>query len=323
MAKYKQLTLEQRYQIQCLRQQKINQRQIASRIGVCPSTVSRELSRNRSGSMEYNAQVAYARKKECCKRARYKMNGVLKDTVVLRLRDRYSPEQISGILALESGSSLISHETIYQYIYNSKNTDHESLSQYLRIRHKKRYKKRGEAQKRGSIPNRVGIEKRPAIVDDNTEIGHWEGDTVIGANHDGVLLTLVERVTKFTIIEKLPSKSAHPLAKSLINRMKKYSLPVKTITFDNGKEFTEHEKIAKALKTDVYFANPYHSWERGLNENTNGLIRQYIPKSCPISIVKKSDVNWIQDQLNNRPRKTLGFLSPIQFALNYEIALET
>jgi IS30 family transposase len=137
-----------------------------------------------------------------------------------------------------------------------------------------------------------------------------------------VLLTLVERVTKFTIIVKLSSKKASLLAKSLISSMRKCKIPVKTITFDNGTEFAEHQKMAKDLKADIYFANPYHSWERGLNENTNGLIRQYIPKSCPISIVKKSDVYWIQDQLNQRPRKTLGYLSPIQFALNYKIALQ-
>jgi IS30 family transposase len=223
------------------------------------------------------------------------MKGALKDTVLSRIRDRYSPEQISGTLALENGCAVISHETIYRYIYKSKNIDHEPLSQYLRVRYRKKYKKRGQDQKRESIPNRVGIAERPAVVDANTELGHWEGDTVIGANHDGVLLTLVERVSKFTIIEKLPSKNAKSISKSLISRMKKCNLPVKTITFDNEKErsaarFSEHQKISKGLHANIYFANPYHSWERGLNENTNGLIRQYIPKSCPISIVKKSDV---------------------------------
>jgi IS30 family transposase len=240
--------------------------------------------------VQYDALTACLRKRKCCKRTLYKMKGALKDTVLSRLRDRYSPEQISGTLALEAGCDLISHETIYSYIYNSKNVGHEPLLQYLRVRYRKKYKKRGQDQKRGSIPNRVGIAERPAVVETNTELGHWEGDTVIGANHDGVLLTLVERVSKFTIIEKLPSKNAKSLAKSLISRMKKCNLPVKTITFDNGKEFAEHQKMAKDLKADIYFANPYHSWERGLNENTNGLIRQYIPKSCPISIVKKSDV---------------------------------
>lgn len=193
----------------------------------------------------------------------------------------------------------------------------------MRIRHRKKYAKRGSVQRRGTIPNRIGIEHRPAIVDDNTELGHWEGDTVIGANHSGALLTLVERVTKVTIIEKLTSKNAKNLSKRLICRMKRCKVPVRSITFDNGKEFTEHQQISKALKAQIYFATPYHSWERGLNENTNGLIRQYIPKTCPISIVKKSDVHWIENQLNTRPRKTLGFLSPIQFALKHKIALQT
>ena len=194
---------------------------------------------------------------------------------------------------------------------------------FLRIRHKKRYKKRGQPEKRGSIPNRVGIEERPAIVETNTEVGHWEGDTVIGANHEGVLLTLVERVTKYTLIVKLPSKHAHYLANKLIACLLRCLLPVRSITFDNGREFSDHQRISQDLKAPVYFARPYHSWERGLNENTNGLIRQYIPKYCQISIVKPGDVSWIQDQLNHRPRKTLGFLTPIQYAQKQGIALQT
>lgn len=254
--------------------------------------------------------------------------GALKEQVLNRPRERLSPEQISGVLALEAGHKRISHETIYQYIYRSKTVNDEDLITYLRIRHRKRYKKRGQAQKRGSIPNRVGIEHRPPIVETNTEVGHWEGDTVIGAEHDGVLLTLVERVTKYVLMVKLPSKNALHLANQVVRHLGKCPLPVRSITFDNGKEFTQHEHMSKGLKTAVYFARPYHSWERGLNENTNGLIRQYIPKGCRISIVRPSDVSarrpgWIQDQLNHRPRKALGFLSPIQFAQKQGIALQT
>ena len=194
------------------------------------------------------------------------------------------------------------------------------------------------AQKRGRIPHRVGIEERPAIVETNTELGHWairrwEGDTVIGADHDGVLLTLVERVTKYTVIVKLPSKQAIFLATRLVAVLLKCPLPVRSITFDNGKEFTDHQRMSRLLKTSIYFARPYHSCgpplrERGLNENTNGLIRQYIPKGCRISPIRPKDVPqrrtaWVQDQLNHRPRKTLGFLSPIQFALKHGIALQT
>ena len=174
----------------------------------------------------------------------------------------------------------------------------------------------------------MGIEERPAIVETNTELGHWEGDTVIGADHDEVLLTapadrLVERVTKYTVIVKLPSKQAVFLATRLIAVLLKCPLPVRSITFDNGKEFTDHQRMSRLLKTSIYFARPYHSWERGLNENTNGLIRAYIPKGCRLSPIRPKDVHWIQDQLNHRPRKTLGFLSPIQFALKQEIALQT
>ncbi len=323
MANYKQLTLEQRYQIQTLLQQEYKQCEIAAFVNVSSSTISRELKRNSSLSGSYIASEAHNLRADRAQRGPYKMKSELEKQVMDLLQERYSPEQISGVLALEAGSNQISHETIYKYIYSTGTTENESLISYLRIRHKKRYTKRGSVGKRGSIPNRVGIEKRPAVVDLNTEIGHWEGDTVIGANHEGALLTLVERVTKYTIVAKLQSKNAEELAKVLIYRAKKCNIPIKTITFDNGKEFSKHEKMSAALKADIYFANPYHSWERGLNENTNGLIRQYIPKTCPITIVKKSDVHWIEDQLNNRPRKALGYLSPIQFALMNNIALQT
>lgn len=325
MAHYAQLTLAQRYQIQALSQQKCVQKDIAKQVGVSPATISRELARNRqtNSAQPYQAQIAQQRQEQVRQRQPYKLTGALKEQVFKHLRERLSPEQISGVLALEDGQKRISHETIYQYIYRTKALEDQDLITYLRVRHRKRYKKRGQAQKRGSIPNRVGIEHRPAIVETNTEVGHWEGDTVIGSEHDGVLLTLVERVTKYTIIVKLESKHALPLARQAIIQLQKCALPVKSITFDNGKEFTDHQRISKTLKAPIYFARPYHSWERGLNENTNGLIRQYIPKGCRISIVRRSDVAWIQDQLNHRPRKTLGFLSPIQFALKQGIALQT
>ena len=224
-----------------------------------------------------------------------------------------------------------------QKLTNRQSIDHEVLTGYLRIRHgigrpAQYYKKRGKPAKRELIPNRVSIDHRPAIVETNTELGHWEADTVIGKGHDGVLLTapadrLVERCTKFVLIVKLKSKNALALAKEAVKALRRSKLPVKTITFDNGLEFACHEHIARQLKAVTYFAHPYHSWERGLNENTNGLIRQYIPKSCPISIVRPSDVPWIEEQLNQRPgrgtaRKTLGYQSPAEFARERLYALE-
>ena len=325
MAHYAQLTLDQRYLIQSLTHQNNQQKDTAKQVGVNPSTISRELDRYRQQypNQPYQAALAQQLCKATAKRKPYKLQGTLEEEVLKGLRQQFSPEQISGVMAQEAGHKVISHEAIYNYIYRQQKTDNHELIACLRIRHKKRYKQRGVAQKRGHIPHRVGIEERPAIEETNTELGHWKGDTVIGADHDGVLLTLVERVTKYTFIVKLPSKQAIFLATRLVAVLLKCPLPVRSITFDNGKEFTDHQRMSRLLKTSIYFARPYHSWERGLNENTNGLIREYIPKGCRISPIRPKDVHWVQDQLNHRPRKTLGFLSPIQFALKQGIALQT
>lgn len=333
MATYKRLTLAQRYLIQTLVHQHQTQKQIAQQVGVTQSTVSRELTKHgqyhpkRTYDGTYDAQQAQQRAGQAKKRTPYKLKGPLLNTVLARLRDRLSPEQICGELERVTAKRVLHHETVYRYIYRhqamgrKQPVEHEILTQYLRIRHRKRYKKRGQPTQRQRILNRVSIEERPAIVETNTELGHWEADTVIGKGHAGVLLTLVERCTKFVLIVKLKSKNALALAKEAVKALSRSKLPVKTITFDNGLEFVCHEYIARQLKAVTYFAHPYHSWERGLNENTNGLIRQYIPKSCPISIVRPIDVSWIEDQLNQRPRKTLGYLSPAEFAQKQIYAL--
>lgn len=330
MANYKRLTLTQRYHIQTLHHQHKTQDEIAQQIGISQSTVSRELAKYRQHhpKQEYDAQQAQQRAASAQKRTPYKLKGSLLTTVIARLRDRLSPEQICGELQRQPTQTRLHHETIYRYIYQyrqlagNQSADHESLVQYLRIRHRKHYKKRGQALKRQLIPNRVSIEQRPPIVETNMEVGHWEADTVIGKGHNGALLTLVERRTKYVLIVKLASKQARALATAAIKALRRSGLPVKTITFDNGLEFARHESIGGALGAATYFAHPYHSWERGLNENTNGLIRQYIPKACPISLVRPTDVSWIEDQLNQRPRKSLGYLSPAEFARNELYALQ-
>ena len=330
MVTYKRLTLAQRYLIQTLHQQGQIQHHIAQQVGVSQATISRELARNdhRPAQQPYQAEQAQKRAATAKTRTPYKLKDTLLAHVVSRLRDYLSPEQICGELERQHIKNSLHHETIYRYIYrdqkltNRQSTGHEVLTRYLRIRHRKYYKKRGKPAKRELIPNRVSIDHRPAIVETNTDLGHWEADTVIGKGHDGVLLTLVERCTKFVLIVKLKSKNALALAKEAVKALPRSKLPVKTITFDNGLEFACHEHMARQLKAVTYFAHPYHSWERGLNENTNGLIRQYIPKSCPISIVRPSDVSWIEDQLNRRPRKTLGYQSPAEFAKEKLYALE-
>ena len=330
MATYKRLTLTQRYHIQTLHHQHQTQAHIAQQLGISQSTVSRELAKHRQfhPKQAYDAQQAQRRAGRAKKRTPYQLKGSLLITVLARLRDRLSPEQICGELQRKTTKRVLHHETVYRYIYRHESicknqpTDHEILTQYLRIRHRKRYKKRGQPARRQLIPNRVSIEQRPAIVETNTELGHWEADTVIGKGHDGVLLTLVERLTKYVLIVKLASKNALALAKATIKALGRSALPVKTITFDNGLEFACHELIGTQLGAATYFAHPYHSWERGLNENTNGLIRQYIPKDCPISIVWPTDVSWIEDQLNQRPRKSLGYLSPAELVQNELYALQ-
>lgn len=330
MANYKRLTLQQRYLIQTLHQQHKTQQDIAKQIAVSQSTVSRELAKYRQQHPKqvYDAQKAHQRAGQTKKRTPYKLKGPLLARVIARLRNRLSPEQISGELHRKANRRVLHHETIYRHIYRHQATgnkqvgDHEALSQYLRIRHRKRYKDRSKPVKQYRIPNRVSIDFRPPIVETNTELGHWEADTVIGKGHAGVLLTLVERRTKYVLIVKLGSKHARALAVAAVKALRRSSLPVKTITFDNGLEFACHEYISKQLGAATYFARPYHSWERGLNENTNGLIRQYIPKACPISIVRPTDVSWIQDQLNQRPRKSLAYLSPAEFVQNELYALQ-
>ena len=330
MADYNRLTLAQRYLIQTLHHQQYGQEYMAKQVGVSQSTICRELVRHKREypEQDYQAQAAQQRASEAFTRTPYKLKGKLFDTVLERIRDRLSPEQVCGELERTIGHRRLHHETIYRYIYRHKQCPaaqpvvHEELTQYLRIRHRKKYKDRSKPAKRELIPNRVSIDLRPAIVNTNTEVGHWEADTVIGKGHEGVLLTLVERCTKYVLIVKLPSKHARALAQAAVKALRYCGLPVKTITFDNGLEFACHEFIAQQLGAATYFAHPYHSWERGLNENTNGLIRQYIPKSCPISIVRHTDVSWIQDQLNNRPRKSLGYLTPAQVAKNEFYALE-
>jgi transposase, IS30 family len=332
MSPYHQLTLEQRYLIQTLHQQKKTQTYIAQQAGVSQATISRELARFKTAypDQPYQAASAQAKATQPPDKHPYKLKETLLNWVQDRLRDRWSPEQICGVLAQPRQTpdvppGRLHHETVYRYVYRqskAKFAGSEPLTQYLRIRHRSRYKKRGQTLVRQTIPNRVGIEQRPAIVETNTELGHFEGDTIVGKGQQGYLLTLVERVTKYVLIVKLASKNARDLAKVAARVLHKSGIPLKSITFDNGTEFAQHGYLTSQLDVPVYFARPYHSWERGLNENTNGLIRQYIPKSCPISIVRPTDVSWIQEELNNRPRKTLGYQTPVQALKSHLYALQ-
>ena len=207
------------------------------------------------------------------------------------------------------GYRSISHETIYQYLLQDKK-DGGELYKYLRHKNKPYRKRYGSSDKRGEIPNKRSIEDRPSIVEEKNRIGDWEIDLIIGKNHKQALITVVDIKSKFTLIQKVSSKKSEEVKEALISMMGIVKGNILTITSDNGKEFAKHEAIAKALETDFYFCHPYSSWERGLNENTNGLIRQFFPKGSEFTSITDEQVLAVQNNLNFRPRKTLGYKTP-------------
>ncbi len=186
---------------------------------------------------------------------------------------------------------------------------------------KKRRKRYGKHDRRGRIPNRVSIDQRPAIVDEKKRIGDWEGDTIIGKDHCGVIASLVERKTQFTVLTAPQTKKAETVRQFIEKALAPHQDRVHTITYDNGLEFAEHQKMAEALSAKIFFAHPYASWERGLNENTNGLIRQYLPKSMTLNKVTQKELQYIMDRLNHRPRKSLGFKTPYELFFNKKTIL--
>jgi len=324
----KHITKEQRYTICVMKKQGSNQKDIALTIGKDKSVVSRELKRNcAQRSKKYDADLAQ-QKYEQRQRDKPKhifFTGEVKQCVDELLNKDYSPEQIAGRTKLK-GINCVSHERIYQYVWKDKK-DCGNLYKHLRRKGRK-YRKRGNSKDtRGIIKGRIGIEQRPAIVDKKTRIGDLEIDTVIGKNHKGALLTINDRVSSKEWIAKLNGKNAEELAQETIKVLKPIKEIIYTITGDNGKEFAEHKTISKGLDVDFFFARPYHSWERGANENGNGLIRQYFPKGSSFENITNIDVQRVQDILNNRPRKKLNFLTPNEFfyinLLNQKVAFVT
>ena len=289
----------------------MSKKAIAEAIGVDKSTVYREIKRNcdaRSGSysMELAQRKADRRKQQ--KHRKEVLTPAMRKRIIKLLKKGFSPEQIVGRSRLE-GIAMVSHETIYRWIWEDKRRGGK-LHKYLR-RQGRRYAKRGSKNAgRGFIPGRVDIDERPEIVELKERFGDLEIDTIIGKNHKGAILTINDRATSRVWIRKLSGKEAIPVAKIAVWALRKVKNLIHTITADNGKEFAKHEEIAQKLEIKFYFCKPYHSWERGANENTNGLIRQYIPKGKDFSEVTNKQIKWIENKLNNRPRKRLGYLTP-------------
>jgi IS30 family transposase len=307
--KYQQITQEERYQIYALKKEGLSQTAIAKNLSRDKGTISRELKRNK-GLKGYSPkqadEMAKAREKKKPKKRR--LNEQIIDYIREKIKLYWSPEQISGRMVLE-GYNAISHETIYQYLLRDKKSGGE-LYKYLRHKNKPYRKRYGSSDKRGEIANKRSIEERPSIVEEKNRIGDWEIDLIIGKNHKQALVTVVDRKSKFTLIQKISSKKSEEVKAALISMMESVKGNILTITSDNGKEFAKHEEVATALNADFYFCHPYSSWERGLNENTNGLIRQFFPKGSEFISITDEQVLAVQNNLNFRPRKTLGFKTP-------------
>lgn len=308
------LTEEQRYKIQVLLEQKSTIKTIAEYLSKNKSVISREIKRNRDQrSKRYDAELAQRKyKKRLHEKPKHiRLTSSMKRMIDNLLLQDYSPEQIKGRMNI-LGKDMVSHERIYQYIWQNKKQGGE-LYKHLR-RNGRKYRKRGWAKdSRGIIKNRVSIENRPVEVDEKKRFGDIEIDTIVGRNHKGALFTANDRCTMITWIAKLSEKDSISLYKAAVKKLMPFKTLLHTITSDNGKEFANHQAIAEDLNVDFYFAHPYHSWERGANENMNGLIRQYIPKGSSLEDIDDEYIEMIQEKLNNRPRKKLGFLTPYEY----------
>jgi transposase, IS30 family len=324
---YQQLSLDERQQIYVLKYEDcLSIRAIGRLLKRDASTISRELYRNICDNryLPDTAQHLKVARRKTSKEPFLKASFEILESIKAALREYYSPEQIKGRLKLKSQES-VSHETIYQMIY----ADYRGLGayrKYLRQSHRVRRRRSGSKSKRGMIPNRVGIEFRPAEVDDKKKNGDWEGDTVIGANHQGGLVTYVDKASKFLMVGLIKNRKAEHVTAVSIQLFQDFAVgQVRTTTFDNGKEFSQHEVFGKAVGADCYFARPYHSWERGLNEHTNGLIRQFFPKCTNFRIIKPEQVTRVMDLINDRPRKSLGYQTPreVFYGQSGTVALQT
>lgn len=325
MAHYQQLSIEERERIHLGLWQGQSLRAIGRKLGRHPATISRELKRNINGEQRrYVPRLAQLRFTERIQtrghRPRLKHATIRAYTITKLKHDDYSPEQIAGTLTTAHPGHSISPEAIYQFIYAQYRRDGygrcigEDLRMCLKRGHKVRHPKRVPFQEpKGPLQNRVFIDARPTEVAARVVPGHWEGDSMVSRQSLVGLNTLVERVTGLVCITKIKDTTAAETTRAVTRRLR--CLPQrlrKTLTVDNGHEHAGHQEITKALRMDVFFAHPYHSWERGTNENTNGLIRWYLPKKTDFATISDAQIQEIEHRLNTRPRKRLGWKTPLE-----------
>ena len=310
---FQHVSYEERCKIDALKKEGLTLSEIAKRLGRDKSTISRELARN-SGGRGYRpsqAQGKAAERRQAASAAPRKLTDTIWELIVSKLRLQWSPEQIAGWLKARDVVTISC-----QWIYRRIRADRDAgghLYLYLRQSGRKRKRKAapGEAG-RGQIPGRVDISERPAEVEEKSRVGDWEVDTIIGAGHQGVIVSAVDRKSKYTVLQAVANKTKDLVGAALVSLLEPFCELVLTITADNGKEFAGHREFGAALGAAVYFARPYHSWERGLNEHTNGLVRQYFGKGESLLGIDPAKVQRVADLLNGRPRKALGFRTPAE-----------
>lgn len=309
----KHITVEQRYIIETLLKEGKTQKYIANAIGKTEGTISREIRRNcdlRSG--QYSAVLA---QRKCQERHNSKdkfhhWTPAIRSWVDELLEQDYSPEQIVGYSKLKN-IPCVSIESIYLHVHDNTKKGGD-LHTHLRCRRKKRQKRDNLYKKRSIIPGRRDIDERPKIVEERARVGDLEMDLVIGNNHKGAILTINDRATGMVKIELLETKTAEEVTAAALKSLKSWKHFMHTITTDNGREFAWHQTVSKKLNIEYFFAKPYHSWERGSNENFNGLLRQYFPKGYDFTLITEEELKKAEWMLNNRPRKRYGFLSPVE-----------
>ncbi len=326
---YSHLTHYERVVITYLKMTGASQAEVARRVNRSPGTISRELRRNRDVFDNYHYEPAHEMARQ--RRTDSVKRPVTDDLELMahieaKLRARWSPEQIAGRLATQPPKRLagktLHHATIYRWIWGDSRRA-ERLKRYLRVGCKPRRKPYGKPSKRGQIPNRTPIAERPDVVEQRQRLGDWEGDTVVGKGRSGYVMTNVDRASRYLIARKLERPTATAVEGAMVDSMRR--LPPdkrRTQTFDNGREFARHESISRRLALAVYFADPYSSWQRGTNENTNGLLRQYLPKTREFATLTDHELAGYIWQLNNRPRKCLDYRTPAEVFHQRNVALQ-
>lgn len=317
-AKYNQISFEEREIIAIELARGTKQKEIARKLNRSPSSISREIYRN--GKMmhqDYRASRAekYSKHRSSVAHEKPRLkNSQIRDYVKEKIRLGWTPEQIAGRLPMDFPGEKTNHESIYQYIYN----DVPYLAKYLPRSHRKRLKRgKTKGNRLCRIQNRTSIDERPEAINNRTRIGDWEADSIVSKQSAASLIVIRERKLQIAFIAKVKNRTALEVKKAIVERLK--HLPPhlrKSITFDNGTENALHEEIGRELNLSTFFCHAYHSWEKGSVENTNGLIRRYLPKKTDFSLISEKEIKFIENALNNRPRKSLNFSTPFECLKN-------